>query len=210
MCAFKHVLPQAAGRCAGRATARSVQEQQEDDPAAGKPGGGVVGLFVAGWMALLALIMQLLSPVFSLSLFVAQPLTNTNPVRARAVVDKWVSPRHPELSVCGHQHTNCTTQRVLMCCHVGIVLKAPPYLYCWLWPPPPTSTPTGHSAAAGVLGTAALRVGASTGEVYSHYGIHCQLECAPASHSGPPVGSGWCPGQHHQLPHVGTTAAGHR
>lgn len=75
----------------GRATARSVQEQQEDDPAAGKPGGGVVGLFVAGWMALLALIMQLLSPVFSLSLFVAQPLTNTNPVRARAVVDKWVT-----------------------------------------------------------------------------------------------------------------------
>jgi hypothetical protein len=67
------------------------QRQQQEDPAAGQPGGGFVGLFVAGWMAVLSLLMQLLSPVFSLGLFVAQPLTQTNPARARAKVDKWVS-----------------------------------------------------------------------------------------------------------------------
>jgi hypothetical protein len=60
---------------------------------------------VASWMALLAAIMQLLSPVFSLGLFLVQPLTQTNPVRARAQVDKWVSAAcmAPNLYPCGSQ-----------------------------------------------------------------------------------------------------------
>lgn len=50
-----------------------------------------MGFVVAGWMAVISVILQLLSPLFSLGLFVAQPLTQTNPVRARAQLDKWVS-----------------------------------------------------------------------------------------------------------------------
>jgi hypothetical protein len=78
---------------------------------------------VAGWMALLALILQLLSPIFSVGLFVVQPLTQTNPVRARAILDKWVSVQgegggcnclvlgrpHAHLTNCNLQHDDYTT-----------------------------------------------------------------------------------------------------
>lgn len=98
-CCLLHCVPSADGTT----TARRPQVLQ---PGAEEPGagGGIVGLFVAGWMALLACIMQLLSPVFSLGLFIAQPLTRTNPVRARAKVDKWVS------ASVTHTHSGCRRQ----------------------------------------------------------------------------------------------------
>lgn len=65
----------------------------DDDPSAGSPGEGFVGLFVAGWTGLLSVLLWLLQPIMSLALLLAQPLTHTSPARARAQLDKWVSER---------------------------------------------------------------------------------------------------------------------
>lgn len=62
----------------------------EDDPA----GGGIVGVFVAGWMALLALLLRLLQPVVSLVLMMVQPLTHMSPARAKHQMQKLVSSGH--------------------------------------------------------------------------------------------------------------------
>eukprot|EP00775_Hariotina_reticulata_P003655 gene3655-3916_t len=58
---------------------------------AGTAGGGIVGFFVAGWMAIISVVVQMLQPVVSLVLLLAQPLTQMNPVRARARLDKLVA-----------------------------------------------------------------------------------------------------------------------
>jgi hypothetical protein len=58
--------------------------------AAGMAGAGIVGFFVAGWMAIISVVVQMLQPVVSLVLLLAQPLTQMSPARARARLDKLV------------------------------------------------------------------------------------------------------------------------
>eukprot|EP00879_Flechtneria_rotunda_P006781 GHRR01007125.1.p1 GENE.GHRR01007125.1~~GHRR01007125.1.p1 ORF type:complete len:535 (+),score=162.40 GHRR01007125.1:305-1909(+) len=62
-------------------------------------GSGFVGLFVAGWMAVIRLTLKLLQPLVSLLLMLAQPLTHMSPAKARRQLEKWVS-RQPCLRRC--------------------------------------------------------------------------------------------------------------
>jgi hypothetical protein len=168
-------------------------------------------------MALLTLILQLLSPIFSVGLFVAQPLTQTNPVRARAILDKWVSVQGGgvmPLHWAGLMRTCCTaTYSNLQTWH--ITLKMPLRGACvkaeMVLPLQPSSClhRAGHSAASGLLGQASLLVGAPCGEVNPHHSLHSQLERQAAHHCA--VGCpGWRHGQHNQLPNASTTAVGYR
>jgi predicted lipoprotein len=58
----------------------------------------VVGVFVAGWMALIGLVLRLLQQVMSLALLVLSPLTQASPARAKHKLQKLVRgtavPRH--------------------------------------------------------------------------------------------------------------------
>jgi hypothetical protein len=111
---------QQAPRAAAASSSKQRQQRREED-AAGHPGGGLVGLVVAGWMAVISLILQLLSPVFSLGLFVAQPLTQTNPVRARAQLERWVRAR---------QLSGDTRIEISCPAHKQRLLPAYPHTYC--------------------------------------------------------------------------------
>lgn len=49
-----------------------------------------MGVFVAGWMGLISLVLRLLQPAMSLALLVLSPLTQASPARAKHKLQKLV------------------------------------------------------------------------------------------------------------------------